>query len=82
MRITTDTNSYKVVWSKSGFSYATPRVYVRKQLWIFPIAYWKFVWEGRHKTYITARNAHKDEIEEWFKAAVHQYEQHAASWKK
>ena len=73
-------NEYRVKWQPAGFSYAVPVVRIKKKIPFLPMSRWIKVWEGGAKPYLSAEKALPDEIREWFKGAVNEYEQYEEKW--
>ena len=73
---------YKVMWERSGFSWATPYVHVYTKIRFLPIWRWKKVWRGHARPYLDAIEMHPEPMKKWFKESITSYEQYVAAWKK
>jgi len=81
MIINTETREYKVLRQEEGWSWAVPRVYVRKKIPLLPLSRWVSVWKGRPVAALSARKYLPAEMARWFRAAIKEYENYEQEWR-
>ena len=80
MMIKTESNYFRVKWVEAGWSYATPRVYLKKKYPLIPLSRWVHVWDGDSKGFLEAQKMLPEEIRKWFTESVEHCEKYNQAW--